>query len=164
MLTSSFSGEREPMSARGTCPVCGADDIRLKADGTLYKHDDADGAQCTGSGQQPAPARLQAPDPGDDWDDEPDDQPDPDGDQDEQGGDQAPVTDLGQDGFTWALTVKQPCHYLDDAAWHQANGRMAEKAAHESGLGVLGGAQCTNVTTGNEGTLVLTYTLPVDRP
>lgn len=148
------------MSAKGTCPVCGADDIRLKADGTLYKHDASDGAQCAGSGQPPA--EPQTPDV-DDWDD---DEPGPDGGHDDQDGDEPPVTDLGygQGGFTWTLTVKQPCPYLDDAAWHQANGRMAEKAAQEAGLGVLGGAQCTSVTTDDESTLTLTYTLPVSGP
>lgn len=123
------------MADRIECRWCGTEQV-LKQDGTFRKHD-RDGDTCPGSGQPPNDETPQAP---------------------EQETPETPQQDEG--GFTWSLTVSQ-CPYLDDKAWHLANLRMASRKAEEAGHTTTGEGSYDGLTDNGDGTLTLTYRVPV---
>ncbi|GIH26060.1 hypothetical protein Aph01nite_43700 [Acrocarpospora phusangensis] len=149
--------------AKGRCPECGTDDVRLTNAGRLYKHPGSDGEACLGTGQEPAPADAVVPvdlvdeDP-DDWGDEPSEdagKPEP------TAADSAGSASV----YDWVLPIQQPALYLDDVAWHYANAQAAAAAAEAAGHTVAGEAKCTSIQANEDGTgLDLTYTVPLEAP
>ncbi|GAA4082695.1 hypothetical protein [Actinomadura miaoliensis] len=70
-------------------------------------------------------------------------------------------TQAQSDGFHIQITVREPCPYLDDQAWHQANQRMAVRRAETAGHTVTGDARHTRTDHGL-GSITLTYTVPIN--
>lgn len=138
------------MADRVDCGVCGAD-VALRKDGTLYTHKHG-GQECPASGRAPGGEVLGLGKGADFETGRADDEPD------EQHDVQA-ATPAG--GYTYHITVVHPCPYLDDPAWHLANGRAAEAAARAAGHTPTGEAAHADTTPVHGRRLLLTYRVPV---
>lgn len=135
---------------KATCPVCGTGGIQVKKDGSLYRHDGKDESPCPGSGGPPAAGHEPAAG-----------QQEPAGTGDAAAGPAPAGSETSV--YRWTLTVCRPLLYLDDAAWHQANGLAAAEAARQTGYTVTGEARWSGDTTAAAGGQVqLTYLVPVE--
>ncbi len=130
------------------CPECGTQ-VAVRKDGTLYNHKDDEGT-CPGSGEPGGVSGTVGLGKGDSFEDV------------EDAPEVAVPAPAPAGGFEWRCTVKAPCLYLDDAAWHLANGRAAEAAARAAGHTVSGEAELVDTAPSADGrTVVLVYRVRV---
>lgn len=156
-----------------SCPVCGYD-VGTKEDGTKIKAHKVGGVKCDGSDElvpeEIESAGIAAGESFEDasQDDESMPQDDEQGETDESLGDDTAEPEKGTHGvasselqvFTHHLRVSNPCPYLHQADWHQANGRLVEVLAKQAGHVPTGEAQFRGMNDGGE-YLHLIYTISV---
>lgn len=136
------------MAERVECQECGQQ-VAVRKDGTLYTHKNGP-AQCPGAGQPGGLSGTAGLGKGQPYEPEAETAAAP----------PAPPRSAPA-GHVWQCTVTLPCPYLDDPAWHQANGRAAEQAARAAGHTPAGEAAHTGTAPARGGrALTLTYTVP----
>lgn len=156
-----------------TCPVCGYD-VGTKEDGTKIKAHKVGGTKCDGSdelvSEEIESTGIAA---GESFEDAPQgdenaSQDDEQADREEDSGDDSSEPETGSHGvasskgpeFTHTMRVANPCPYIHQADWHQANGRLVEVLAKQAGHAPTGEAEFRGVNDGGE-YLFLIYTIPV---
>lgn len=140
------------------CDRCGQM-VRVRKDGGLYKHQTAGGVECAPSadvapppapsspaGDRSRPQVTEAPAGG---------APTPEPEPEREGGRGAKVPA----GVEVRYRVADPCPYLDDPAWHQANAELAARKVARDGHKVTGPARHTG-TSRAAGRVTVTYLVP----
>ena len=153
-----------------TCAECGYP-VGTKEDGTKLKVHKVEGVRCDGSDSEVLydDAQTEGIDKGQSYetlesaqDDEqgPNDSTDPVTPTEPETGTQG-VAKSATASFTHTITVRKPCPYLGDQAWHVENGKMVYRLATKAGhVPTTGEAKHTGTTETDRHVLV-TYTVPV---
>lgn len=158
-----------------TCPVCGYD-VGTKEDGTKIKAHKVGGTKCDGSdeliSEEIESTGVAA---GESFEDAPqsDESASQDAEQasdEENSGNDSTESETATHGvatsenavYTHYMRVANPCPYLHQADWHQANGRLVEVLAKRDGHHPTGEASFRGVNNDDSGEyLHLIYTIPV---